>query len=343
MNGLKIIRIGPAASVQDLGRPGLLGQGVSRGGAADVLALAEGAALLRQDAGLAALEISGLGGEFEATGPLRIALTGAPMDAAIDGANVPWNASHHLQAGQRLTLGSVRKGNYAYLHLGGGIQTGEYLGSRSAHLSAGLGSAAAAGDLLPVGKDTNRECGLVLDPGSRFHGGTLRLVESFQSALFSAEERARFAETEFKRGTRANRMGVEVLPDGPGFAAQGQLNILSEVIVPGDVQMTGDGKPFVLLRECQTTGGYPRIGSVLPCDLPIVAQASAGAVLRFQWVTLEDGLNAQARFQTQLASLRGACRPLLRDPAGMADLLSYNLIGGAVSARADPFDAGGDQ
>lgn len=337
MSALKVLRIGPAVSIQDMGRSGLLDQGVSRSGAADHLALAEGAALLRQDPGLAALEMAGLGGLFEAQGPVRIALTGAPMAASLDGETLMWNASHQMQAGQRLEIGSVRQGQYGYLHLGGGIDSAVLLGARSAHLMSGLGQATRVGDLLPAGTDQGREVGLGLVPEERFQGGELRIVESFQSDLFPAEVRARFAETAFWRGNRANRMGVEMQSEGDGFAASGQLNILSEIIVAGDVQMTGEGRPFVLLREAQTTGGYPRIGSVLPCDLAKVAQAQAGAPLRFRWVSLEEGLEIQSRYEKQVKSLPGACKPLLRDPSQMQDLLSYQLVSGVVSAQADPF------
>jgi len=340
MSGLKILRAGPVMSVQDMGRPGLLERGLSQGGAADVLALAEGAALLQQDAGLAALEMGGIGGTFKATGALRIALTGAPMEATLDGVALSWNASHQMAVGQKLVIGAARGGVYGYLHLGGGIATDRILGSRAAHLTGGIGQAVQAGDFLPAGPDIGTETGLGLKAEDRFSGGALRIVESFQSGLFPKTVRTRFGNTEFRRGSRANRMGVEMISDGKGFAAAGQLNILSEVIVPGDVQMTGDGKPFVLLRECQTTGGYPRIGTVLPCDLARVAQAMAGAVLRFDWVTLNQGLAIQAKYDTYVKTLPSRCAPLTRDPSEMADLLTYQLISGAVSARADPFDIG---
>lgn len=338
MSGLLVQRIGPVASIQDLGRPGLLGQGVSQGGAADVRGMAEGAALLGQSPELAALEMGGIGGEFLATGPIRIALTGAPMIASIDGSPIVWNASHQLEKGQVLSLGAVRKGVYAYLHLGGGIASPKILGARAAHLAAGIGAAVQAGDTVLAGADKGGPVGQVLPVDPRFDGGELRIVESFQSALFAEDLRARFADTQFQRGTRANRMGVEMLNDGPGFAAEGQLNILSEIISPGDVQMTGDGKPFVLMRECQTTGGYPRIGTVLPCDLPKVAQAPLGAGLRFRWVSLVQGLEAQQKFEAELKSLPRSCQPLVRDPADMQDLLSYQLVGGVVSATSDPFE-----
>lgn len=340
MSALRVLRIGPAASIQDQGRAGRLDQGISCGGAADLLALAEGAALLRQDGGLAALELAGMGGAFEATAPVRIALTGAPMVASLDGAPLAWNASHQLQAGQRLDIGAARKGVYGYLHLGGGIASEALLGARAAHLVSGLGRTLTEGDLLPAGTDTGRETGLGLAAEDRFQGGELRIVESFQSSLFAQEVRARFAETAFTRGSRANRMGVEMISEGEGFAAAGQLNVLSEIIVPGDVQMTGDGKPFVLLREAQTTGGYPRIGSVLPCDLTRVAQAQAGTALRFRWISLAEGLAAQVQYDKMIKALPMRCKPLLRDPAMMQDLLSYQLISGVVSADAEPFESG---
>ncbi|MEP2714906.1 urea amidolyase [Pseudophaeobacter sp.] len=340
MSALKVLRVGPLVSVQDQGRPGQLRQGVSCSGAADLLALAEGAALLRQNSGLAALEMAGMGGLFEATAPLRIALTGAPMQVTLDGEALAWNASHQMQAGQRLEIGAVRKGVYGYLHLGGGIDSEVMLGARAAHLMSGLGATVAVGDLLTSGPDRSREVGLGLAAEDRFSGGTLHIVESFQSSLFAAGVRARFASTQFQRGGRANRMGVEMVSEGGGFAADGQLNILSEIIVPGDVQMTGDGKPFVLLREAQTTGGYPRIGSVLPCDLAKVAQAQAGTKLAFTWVSLEEGLTLQAKQDARVKTLQSSCKPLLRDPAMMQDLLSYQLISGAVSAGADPFEPG---
>lgn len=340
MSALKVLRIGPLASIQDQGRPGQLQQGVSRGGAADLLALAEGAALLRQSADLAVLEMAGVGGLFEATAPLRIALTGAPMQANLDGESLAWNASHQILPGQKLEIGAARKGVYGYLHLGGGIDSQVQLGARAAHLMSGLGSPVVAGDLLPCGGDRSREVGLGLQVEDRFNGGALRIVAGFQSDLFDPEVRERFAVTAFQRGSRANRMGVELVSDGAGFSAAGQLNILSEIILPGDVQMTGDGKPFVLLREAQTTGGYPRIGTVLPCDLSKVAQAQAGTKLQFTWVSLEEGLAAQAKHDAMVKALPSACKPLLRDPALMQDLLSYQLVSGVVSAEADPFETG---
>lgn len=322
---------GPGVTVQDMGRPGYLALGLSRGGAADRLALTEGAALLGQPETFAALEMAGMGGTFEATTDLRIALTGAPMRATIDGAPLVWNASHLLPAGARLSIGGALSGSYGYLHLGGGLATPEFLGSRAVHLTAGIGVPVQAGDRLAIGPDPRSRIGLTLPEDARFDGGDIRAVHSLQTAFFSAEDLARFESTVFTRDTRGNRMGVALLPDGPGFDSRAGLSVLSEVITPGDIQMTGDGTPFVLIADCQTTGGYPRIGSVLPCDLPRVAQSRPGAHLRFRFVDAAEAREAERRAADARAALPGLCRPLLRDPADMSDLLSYNLIGGMTA------------
>ncbi|SHG99237.1 biotin-dependent carboxyltransferase family protein [Marivita hallyeonensis] len=331
MTALQVHRIAPGVTVQDMGRTGYLAYGLSRGGALDRVALAEGAALLGQSAGLAALEMPGAGGVFEARDDIRIALTGAPMRAQIDETTLVWNASHRLPKGARLTIGPVTAGSVGYLHVGGGIATPEMLYARSAHLAAKVGAAISDGQVLPIGPDNGAETGLSLPTDARFDGGAIRMVASFQTDLFDAETRGRFEATTFTRDARANRMGMRLNSDGAGFQAKGGLNILSETVVPGDIQMTGDGVPFLLMAESQTTGGYPRIGTVIPADLAKAAQVPAGKTLSFRFVSRDEALDAERRHRAYLASLPKLCKPLVRDPSQIRDLLSYQLISGATS------------
>ncbi|MEP2027743.1 MAG: urea amidolyase [Paracoccaceae bacterium] len=333
---LKVIQAGPSVLIQDMGRPGYIGVGLSMGGAADRLALSEGAAILGQDVGCAALELGGFGGVFEATTHLRFALTGAPMQADIDGQPVLRNSSHDLWPGQCLTIGAARAGVYGYLHLGGGLNTPQILGSRSAHLGAGIGKPVVAGDFLDVGPDDRLEqTGFVLDIADRFAGGTVRMVESAQTRQFADAELKRFQTVAFRRDPRGNRQGVRLAAEGAPFAVEAGLKILSEVIVPGDIQITGDGAPYVLLSECQTTGGYPRIGTVIPEDLPLVAQTAPGTVLRFELIGLDAALKAHKAAREEMAGLARRVRPLIRDPHDISDLLAYQLISGAT-AGDDP-------
>ncbi len=335
---LQILQAGPALSLQDLGRPGYRAQGLTLGGAADPTAIYEGAALLRQSATYAVIEMAGSGGSFSADTDIRIALTGAKMAANIDGDPLIWNASHMLPAGAKLTIGGAQNGSYGYLHVGGGFATDPQMGSRASHLSAGLGHALKSGETLPVGADSGKDTAMTLPADPRFGGGVVRVVASMQTEAFAIETRERFFQTPFKRDTRANRMGVRMDHEGDGFSTDGQLSIVSEVIVPGDIQITGDGAPFVLMCECQTTGGYPRIGTVIPCDLPRIAQAQAGTPIRFEFIGLDQAATLQLRYLKELKSLTSHVTPLVRDPANIRDLLNYQLIGGAVSANADPFE-----
>lgn len=335
MRALIVHQAGPGVTVQDMGRTGYLGQGLSRGGAADRLALAEGAALLGQP-NLAALELAGYGGRFEATSPTRIALTGAPMRATLDGAALAWNASHLLPAGAVIEIGGVSAGVYGYLSVGGGVDTPYLLGGQGAHLTAGLGGLVAAGDHLPIGPDKGSQIGLGLSPEPRWTGGTLRVLPSLQTDLFTPEQRDRFETTTLTRDSRGNRMGVRLLPQGDGFGLTLGGTILSEVITPGDIQIPGDGFPYILLAECQTTGGYPRIGTVLPADLPRVAQTPAGAPLEFRFVTLDEALAAEAAFRKQVSELPRLMRPRIRDPRDIADLLSYSFISGMTAGQDPP-------
>lgn len=334
---LTITQAGPAMTLQDLGRSGYRALGLTVGGPADTIALYEGAALLGQPATHAAVEMAGQGGSFTASTDIRIALTGAEMTVQIDGDAVLWDASHLLPAGATLTLGGTRNGSYGYLHVGGGFATPLIMGSRASHLAGGIGGLLETGDVLAIGADKNHDVAMTLPKTDRFGGGKLRFVASMQTASFSDDNIERFTQTAFRRDARANRMGVRMDFDGDGFNTAAQLSIVSEVVVPGDIQIAGDGAPYVLMFECQTTGGYPRIGSVLPCDLPRAAQAQTGAPLSFEYIDMDQAVALQNRYMADLKTLRSRVTPLIRDPARIRDLLTYQLISGTVSATSDPF------
>ena len=334
---LTIKQAGPAMSLQDLGRPGYRAQGLTGGGAADRTSLYEGAALLGQTPNHVAIAMAGMGGVFVADADLRIALTGAEMTVNIDGEPLTWNASHLLPAESTLTIGGARSGSYGYLHVGGGLDTPLVMGARSSHLGGGIGALLQTGDRLPLGSDTSEIAGMTLPKTDRFGGGPLRIVASMQTDAFAVETIQRFTQTPFRRSASANRMGVRMDFEGAGFSTGDQLSIVSEVVIPGDIQISGDGAPYVLMYECQTTGGYPRIGTVLPCDLPRVAQAQTGAPLTFQFVEMAEAAALQARHTEELKALPSKVTPLVRDPAQIRDLLRYQLISGVISATANPF------
>ena len=333
---LTLLRAGPALTIQDLGRPGLAACGLSRGGAADRLAILEGAALLGQPPDLAAIEMAVLGGTFRAEATLRIALTGAPMPARIGSRRLDWNRTQRMQPGDVLEIGAAGSGGYGYLSVGGGLDTPLILGSRSAHLAARIGKTLVPCDRLATGPDPCPQADdTALPDPQRTSGGIIRLLPTAQTALFPPETLLRFQATPFARGQRGNRQGVALHWEGPGFFADGHLGLPSEPAAMGDIQLTGDGAPVVLGPECQTTGGYPRIGSIHPADLPRVLQAAAP--LRFAMISLPEGLADPWHEADLLAGLRKRIMRAAADGFLLLERLSEGRTGGAVDARADPF------
>jgi allophanate hydrolase len=331
MGEMTVHRPGPGLTVQDLGRPGWKAQGLSTGGAADTLALIEGAALLGTPADQAVIEMMGYGGVFSSDEGTRFCITGAQMQADIDGVTVGHNSTHFLPAGAKLSIGGAQKGVYGYLCFAGGITTPPVMNSRATHLTAGIGKRLADGVILPIGADPDRKrAPHKLNVADRFSGGTIRIMAGPQTDFFTDATLDVFTNTTFHRSPRGNRQGIRLDHDGADFATKGGLNHVSDLIVPGDIQMTGDSVPYVLLAECQTIGGYPRIGSVIPADLPKIAQAVAGAALQFRFLSLEDADATARTVDAQLREITQLCQPLVRDPHDIADLLRYQLISGAT-------------
>ncbi len=318
-------RGGPSVSLQDAGRHGWLGIGLSPGGAADRLGYLEALALTDLPNGAAVVEFAGLGGAFRFETATRFSLAGATMRATLNGDPIECSASHFAPAGALLDIAAITGGVYGYLAFGGGIEADEELGGRGYHRIGGFGRPLEAGDRLPLGPDT-----MVTAPPMRLMRdlptGPIRVMPGPQTGHFAPDVLETFAATSFTRSTRANRQGVRLDHDGAPFSMGEQLNQVSDFIAEGDIQMTGDGTPYVLLADCQTIGGYPRIGTVLPADLPRISQAMAGDALQFRFVTLAEAETSWTSCDAQLAQLKTARQPRIRNPREMTDLLSYNLV-----------------
>lgn len=328
---LTIEQAGPGLTVQDLGRPGWQAQGLPTGGAADPLALLEGATLLGVNPTDAVIEMMGMGGTFRVSEGTRIALTGAVMQADIDDTPIPHNATHFLPAGAQLSVRSAQQGLHGYLRFAGGITIDPIMESRATHLTAGIGAPLQPGDNLPLGPDPDRmRAPQKLPASDRFSGGPIRIMPGPQTDFFDDAVRAAFCATAFRRSQSGNRQGIRLDHDGDSFGTTGGLTHVSDLIVPGDIQITGEGVPYVLLAECQTIGGYPRIGSVIPADLPKIAQAAPGTPLRFQFLTVAEADATVVSQAEQLRALTKSCQPMIRDPHDIADLLRYQLISGAT-------------
>lgn len=333
MSRLEVLSAGPSVTLQDAGRAGMAAFGLSVGGAMDPLALAEARALLGAGFDGCAIEMGQMGGRFRADADLVIALTGSAMKVNLDGAALNWGQSHHWPAGTVLEVGVATGGSYGYLSVAGTWDVPVRYGAKGTHIQAGIGAALVSGDVLSV-MPARAEAGLGL-PAREAAPEVIRVIPSVQTHWFGDQGRDWLESTAFTKTAKASRMGAALAFGGHGVQSDHGLSVTSEIVSLGDIQITGDGTPYVLMREAQTTGGYPRIATVISADLSAFAQLPSGAQVRFHFVTVHEALAARAAQAEWAKRLRGKVRPVVRRPETMHDLLSYSLVSGVISAT-DP-------
>jgi len=285
---LQVLRASPLTTVQDQGRFGMLQHGIAASGPMDRTAFMRCALALGAESS-AGIEFTRAGMAFTLVGGrTRAAFDGGTFQLRHNGQECPWPAVLDLQSGDtvEITPGSV--GNYGYVRLLAEIDVPLILGSRSTNSIAGLGGfggrALAAGDLLPL-INMDHVLKSAAKPALPDDGQPIRVLWGAHADLFPATVRDRFLATSFEISGRLDRMGVRLIDREAVFRDTGQLTLVSEAIVPGDVQILGDGTPIVLMRDHQPTGGYPRIATVIGADLDRFAQRRPGSTVRFTSVT----------------------------------------------------------
>jgi allophanate hydrolase len=327
---LRVDAAGPLTTVQDRGRFGLMRYGVPWSGPVDALAFAAAQAAAAAPPGAPAIELSRGGLTLSvADGALRFALAGGGFRAVLNGIDLGAWVAGALTAGDRLTVRDSGEGNWAYLAFGGGLEARRWAGSVSTLALSNLGGGRieAGAELLIAG------CGAPTGearslPHPALADGPIRVVPGPQDQHFSGDALAALTGEAFALTPRMDRMGVRLA--GPLLVPTG-IAMLSEGAARGSVQVDGSGTASVLLADHQTTGGYPKIATVIGPDLARLAQRPAGQAFRFAAVSAEEA-NEAAR---QAAAGQAAYLSALAAPGGLDQRLwAANLISGAV--RADP-------
>ena len=328
---LEILELASGAVIQDAGRPGYRRYGVTGGGAMDAYALAEGQALLGSGPDAAALELYALGGLFRCTGNLRIAASGGEMEFWVNGTAARWRKTIDLADGDMLRIGRSKQGVLGYLHLQGGIDSPAALGSRSTHLSSGLGWSPTAGDVLRPLSDGCGKHQAVIAESDYFQRRVIRVVDGPQTCLFLAKDRDALVSSDFVVSAKRDRMGIRLESETCRFDASAGLTLASDAIMPGDIQVSGDGIATVLMADSQPVGGYPRIANVITADQHVLAQFQPGTVFRFKRVSHDEAVAALKIFRRLIAGLPERVEPAIRDPGTIPDLLGYSMISGVVA------------
>lgn len=313
---LRVISPGMQTSVQDLGRAGFADQGLSLSGAADGFSLRLGNRLVGNCDGDAGIEMTLVGGVFEADADVRAALTGAAGDAVIESGDgsrrAPACERFVIRARERLRVGQIKGGARRYLCVGGGIVTPMVLGSRSTQISAGIGGvegrALRAGNVLAVGVVRGLGVEGAFDPAvdelmelARERGAiTLRCTAA------GAGARALCA-VNFEVMEQSDRVGLRLKAVGGGVVEVGGAGAtLTEASGFGLVQVPPSGMPIVLGPDSPPTGGYAVAAAVVSADLMVVGQLRPRDVVRFEVVTMEEAVRAWKRREFWLEAVSAA-------------------------------------
>lgn len=288
MSAIQIERAGPLVTIQDRGRPGCLRYGISASGPMDRGAFDRAGARLGTGA-TAAIEFTRAGLAFSVEGaPVRAAFEGGSFVLDVNGERQPWELAIDLAAGDRVDITPGPAGNYGYVRFGLEFDVAPVLGSRATNIVAGLGG--LEGRILRTGDWLDfREGSAAPAPAAakaRPRSGPIRVVWGLHADGYDAETRLHFVGTEFRISQHLDRMGVRLVDPTKGFARHTALTLVSDAIVPGDIQILGDGTPIVLMRDHQPTGGYPRIGTIASVDFDRFAQLRPGDPVMFDTITL---------------------------------------------------------
>jgi biotin-dependent carboxylase-like uncharacterized protein len=292
-----VLEPGQLTSVQDQGRRGFRAYGVTTSGAMDRFALTIANLLAGNPSTSAALEMTLRGPRLRFARPAFAAISGADMQVRLNGQPVANWSSFAIPAGAELAFEHATSGCRAYLALHGGIPVPLVMGSRSTDLRAQIGGLDGrmlrAGDELPVPDAPLPKLALALPPEMlpRYASpGTLRVMMGPQEELFTAAGIATFLGQPYAVTHRNDRMGYVL--EGPKIAHSGAPDIVSDALCPGSVQVPGSGLPIVMGSDCQTTGGYAKIATVIGPDLMRLAQSKAGDVIRFAACTDAEAVQA---------------------------------------------------
>ncbi|MEQ1649086.1 MAG: biotin-dependent carboxyltransferase family protein [Hyphomicrobiaceae bacterium] len=328
MSVLIIEACGPGTSIQDQGRFGYQRFGLGPAGAMDRVSMAEANILVGNGPDTAAVEMAVLGARFRVDGGrMRVALVGAGGVLRVDGVVVPPYTSATVESGQALEIAPVRAGFFMYLAVSGGFDIPPQLGSRALHSRGGVGGLGGrgcrAGDRLPVidvalqGPDVTAA---MVAPSQQVTG-PVRVMFGPQLDYFSSAGVTTFLGERYTVTTQTDRMGIRLAGPKIEHSEKG-YNIVSDGIATGSVQVPGAGEPLVQLADRGTTGGYPKIATVISADHGRIAQFPAGTKFQFLAVTRAQAVTAvreqAAALEAFKLSLRGA---------GETDLTSERLLG----------------
>jgi biotin-dependent carboxylase-like uncharacterized protein len=299
------------STLQDLGRFGYQRYGVIVDGVMDEWSHRVANILVGNPETEATLEMTLIGPSLRFDDAALIAICGADLSPRIAEREVPMDRPVLLRAGSQLEFGRRRSGCRAYLAIHGGYDVEPVMDSKSTYLRGGFGGfqgrALRRDDMIAIGrgdaKSRYRSLTQALsmrdDPFSapafelvarsvpdENDAQLVRVIAGPQWHGFATATQQAFLESEFAITPNSDRMGYRL--QGLKLVPREAIEMISEGVSFGTIQVPPDGNPIILMADCQTTGGYPKIAQVASVDLPLLAQMMPGQRVRFERISLDD-------------------------------------------------------
>jgi len=306
---IRVIKPGMLTTIQDAGRWGYQARGVPVAGPMDLVSHRVANALVGNDRSAASLEITLLGPELEFESERVIAVTGADFDLALDGRPARINAPFLVASGSHLQFLARRRGTRAYLAVSGGVATPPVLGSRATHLVSAMGGhegrALRAGDRLTLGPSVSGSSSLhaLESPLVPLATGAtmLRVLPGPQDDFFTSHALDALQSAPYIVGAQSDRMGFRL--DGPRLTHARGADIISDATPLGVLQVPASGLPILLMADRQTTGGYPKIATVISADMSAAGQLGPGDAVSFVACGPRDAMAALIAQERALMAL----------------------------------------
>lgn len=308
---MEVLSPGLMTSVQDLGRHGHQKHGVIVSGAMDSYALRIANLLVGNSEGEAALEITLVGPKLKLQKGTLLALTGGDLSPVIEGKAVPMWRPVYIKQDCVLKFGACRAGCRVYLAVAGAYNIPDVMGSKSTYLRAGIGGfqgrTLQKGDRLETNAASETAHRMIRHlaktSGTPFFAAPswyadkgyisstakpikIRVMTGRQFEFFTHNSQNRLFSQPFLITTQSDRMGYRL--SGEELKLEQHLEMISEAVAFGTVQVPPDGNPIILLADRQTAGGYPKIAQVAMIDISRLAQAKPGSTLLFTKVSVKE-------------------------------------------------------
>ncbi len=294
MKAFRILNPGLHTTIQDLGRRGLMKYGIPISGAMDQRSFVIANLLLRNPDNAAALETTLQGLKLQGLTEVTISITGADLDPWLNDQPAPQWTAFTMEEGDVLQFKKRKRGLRAYVAVQGGFDVPEVLGSRSTYVRGRIGALPREGETLsnrPLALEGTGD-GLTLPEEYRpdfDRADPIRVIMGPQDDYFTARGIDTFLNSTYRISPQCDRQAFRT--EGPAIEIAKGPDIISDPIPPGAVQVTGDGRPVILLRDAQATGGYAKIAIVARVEMDPLGQMMPGDVIRFQRIDRQMGLD----------------------------------------------------